>query len=163
MKQQNRPCFALSAVAVTLCAAVSLSGQSTSRGASIIDSMPKVNEIDQATISPDGAQVAYIIGGELSVMPTTGGSARTISLDGKLSLRDVSWSRDSRQIVFIADLEGDTPAAQIFTAALDGSSPVKHAAVKGYAAAPTFSPDGSKLALLFIEGMPANRRARSSP
>jgi hypothetical protein len=152
--KQNRLCFALSAIAVTLCAAVSLSGQSTSRAASIIDSMPKVKEIDQATISPDGAQVAYIIGGELSVMPSTGGTVRSIAVDGKLALRDASWSRDSRQIAFIADLEGDTPAAQIFTATLDGSSPVKHADVKGYAAAPTFSPDGSKLALLFIEGMP---------
>ena len=79
---------------------------------------------------------------------------RSIAVEGKLALRDVSWSRDSRQIAFIADLEGDTPAAQIFTATLDGSAPVKHADVKGYAAAPTFSPDGSKLALLFIEGMP---------
>jgi dipeptidyl aminopeptidase/acylaminoacyl peptidase len=154
MKQQNRLCFALSAIAVTLCAAASLWSQSTSRAASIIDSMPKVKEIDQATISPDGAQVAFIIGGELSVMPSKGGTVRSIAVDGKLALRDVSWSRDSRQITFIADLEGDTPAAQIFIATLDGSSPVKHADVKGYAAAPTFSPDGSKLALLFIEGMP---------
>ena len=89
MKQQNRLCFALSAIAVTLCAAASLWSQSTSRAASIIDSMPKVKEIDQATISPDGAQVAFIIGGELSVMPSKGGTVRSIAVDGKLMSSDV--------------------------------------------------------------------------
>jgi dipeptidyl aminopeptidase/acylaminoacyl peptidase len=116
--------------------------------------MPKTKEIDQAAISPDGKQVAYIIAGELSIVPASGGNARVIAIEGKLGPRDVSWSRDSKQIAFIADLAGDIPAAQIFTAALDGSAPVKRAELKGYAAAPTFSPDGSRLALLFIEGMP---------
>jgi len=116
--------------------------------------MPRTKEIDQAAISPDGTQVAYITGGELSIIPQSGGSARTITVDGKLSLRDVSWSRDSKQIAFIADLSGDIPSAQIFTAALDGTAPVKRAEVKGYASLPSFSPDGSRLALLFIEDMP---------
>src|SRR5206468_4324714 len=75
-------------------------------------------------------------------------------VEGKLALHDVSWSRDSKQIAFIADLAGDIPDAQIFTAALDGSAPVKRVEVKGYAAVPAFSPDGSKLALHFIDGMP---------
>ncbi|MFI5387801.1 MAG: S9 family peptidase, partial [Fimbriimonadales bacterium] len=83
-----------------------------------------------------------------------GGPARPIAVEGKLALREVSWSRDSRQIAFLADLAGDVPAAQVFTATLDGSAPVKRAEVRGYASAPTFSPDGSKLTLLFIEGMP---------
>ncbi len=139
-----------------LCAATSAWGQSLppSRAASVIDSMPHVKDIDEAVISPDGTQVAYIIGGELAVVSASGGSARPIAVEGKLALREVSWSPDSRQIAFLADLPGDVPAAQVFTAALDGSAPVKRAEVKGYASAPTFSPDGSKLALLFIEGMP---------
>ena len=98
-------------------------------------------------------QVAYIIGGELTVIPANGGAARPLPV-GKLAPRDISWSRDSKQIAFLADLDGDIPAAQVFTAALDGSAPVKRADLKGYAALPTFSPDGSKLALLFIEGIP---------
>ena len=116
--------------------------------------MPHAKQIDEAAISPDGSQVAYIIGGELAVIPANGGTPRSIAVDGKLAIRDVSWSRDSRQIAFIADLPGDVPAAQVFTAALDGGAPVKRADVKGYAATPSFSPEGSKLALLFIERMP---------
>ncbi len=125
-----------------------------SRGASVIDSMPRTKRIQQAVISPDGTQVAYMIGGQLSVVSSEGGTARSISVEGNLPLRDVAWSRDSKQIAFIGDLPGDVPAAQIFTAAADGSAPVKRADVKGYAATPGFSPDGSRLAVLFSKDMP---------
>src|SRR6266576_266564 len=145
MKQRRRLSFAQGAIAIATCAALSAWGQSTppSRAATVFDSMPQVKQIDQATISPDGKQVAYIIRGELTVISAAGGSARPIAVEGKLALRDVSWSRDSKQIAFIANLAGDIPDAQIFTAALDGSAPVKRVEVKGYAAVPAFSPDGS--------------------
>jgi dipeptidyl aminopeptidase/acylaminoacyl peptidase len=77
-----------------------------------------------------------------------------ISAEGHLPLRDVAWSADSKHIAFIADLPGDVPAAQVWTAAADGSAPAKHVEVKGYVQTPRFSPDGSKLAILFIEGIP---------
>ena len=127
---------------------------STSRAASIVDAIPQAKHFEQAVISPDGTQVAYIVNGELYVIPATGGSARSISVDGKLGVRDISWSHDSAQLTFIADLEGDVPAAQVYTAKVDGSSPVKHADLKGYAAAPSFSPDDTRLALRFIQDIP---------
>ena len=156
MKQNCRFSLALYAIVFSLYATGSAWAQSTPppHAASVIDAMPHAKQIDQASISPDGTQVAYIMGGELALLPSSGGTARTIAVEGKLALRDLCWSRDSSQIAFIADLGGEVPAAQIFTAALDGSPPVKRAEVKGYAATPSFSPDGAKLALLFIEGMP---------
>jgi len=127
----------------------------TSRAAAILDAMPKAEPVDQATISPDGSQVAYIVKGELSIIPASGqGPARAIAVEGKLSLRNVAWSPDSKQVAFLADQAGDVPAAQVWTATVDGSAPVKHSDLKGYVDAPTFSPDGAKLAVLFIEGMP---------
>jgi len=133
---------------------VAANAESSSHAATALDSMPHAKSISQVAISPDGTQIAYLVGGELSLIPANGGTARTISVEGKLPARDVAWSPDSKQIVFLADLPGDVPAAQLWTAALDGSAPVKRADLKGYAAAPTFSPDNSKLALLFIEGIP---------
>jgi dipeptidyl aminopeptidase/acylaminoacyl peptidase len=124
------------------------------RAAAVLDSMPHAKKIDQAAISPDGTQVAFIAGGQLAVIPVSGGPARAIAVEGSLSIREVTWSADGKLLALIADLPGDVPAAQVWTAAADGSAPVKHVELKGYVEAPRFSPDGSKLALLFIEGMP---------
>ncbi|MGA8620587.1 MAG: S9 family peptidase [Candidatus Sulfotelmatobacter sp.] len=98
--------------------------------------------------------MAYIVNGELFVIPIGGEASYAISVEGNLHLRDVDWSPDSKRVVFIAELPGDTPAAQLWVAAADGSAPKKHAELKGYAQSPRFSPDGSKVSILFIEGMP---------
>jgi dipeptidyl aminopeptidase/acylaminoacyl peptidase len=116
--------------------------------------MPQAKKIGQVALSPDGTQVAYIVNGELAVTPASGGAAHVIAVEGDLPLRDVAWSSNSERIAFVADLAGDAPAAQVWTAAVDGSSPLKHAELKGYVQDPRFAPDGSKLAILFIEGMP---------
>jgi dipeptidyl aminopeptidase/acylaminoacyl peptidase len=125
-----------------------------SRAAAVLDSMPHAKKIDQAALSPDGTQVAYIVDGELSVFALHGGTSHSISVEGKLPLRDLTWSADSKQLAFLADLPGDAPSAQLWTAAVDGGVPVKRAELKGYAQTPRFSPEGSTLAVLFIEGMP---------
>jgi dipeptidyl aminopeptidase/acylaminoacyl peptidase len=116
--------------------------------------MPHAKKIGQVALSPDGTQVAYIVNGELTVTPASGGPSHAIAVAGNLPLRDVAWSSDSKQIVFVADLPGEVPAAQVWTAAPDGGAPEKHAELKGYVQDPRFAPDGSKLAILFIEGMP---------
>jgi dipeptidyl aminopeptidase/acylaminoacyl peptidase len=125
-----------------------------SHAAAVYDSLPHSKRIDEVAISPDGTKVAYIVGGALTISPASGGVGQAIAVEGKLSLRAVSWSADSKQVVFIADLPGDVPSAQVWTTAIDGGAPVKHAELKGFVDAPSFSPDGSKLAALFIEGMP---------
>ena len=125
-----------------------------SRAASVLDSMPHAKRISEAAISPDGDRVAYIVDGEITIVAADGDSDRAVAVPNKLKVRSTAWSADGRQIVFLADLPGDTPASQVWTAALDGSAPVQHAEVKGYAQQPRFSPDGSKISFLFIENMP---------
>jgi dipeptidyl aminopeptidase/acylaminoacyl peptidase len=126
----------------------------SSRAAAVLDSMPHAKGIDQVAISPDGTQIAYIVNGELSLTIASGGPSHKVEVESNLPLRDVTWSADSKRIAFIADLPGDVPAAQVWTAAADSGSPRKHAELKGYVQVPRFAPDGSKLAILFIEGMP---------
>jgi dipeptidyl aminopeptidase/acylaminoacyl peptidase len=129
-----------------------------SHAAKVLDSMPHAKKIDQVAISPDGSRVAYIVDGELAIFPAkataTGGSHTAISVEGKLPLREVAWSADSQHIAFVADLPGAAPAAQIWTAASDGSAPLKHAELKGFVQTPRFAPNGSTLAILYMEDMP---------
>jgi dipeptidyl aminopeptidase/acylaminoacyl peptidase len=148
--------------AVMLCAAWLLSvplvaqpqDAALSHAGTVLASMPHAKKIDQVAISPDGTQVAYIIGAELTVTAVSGGPLRVISLEDKLPLREVTWSADSKQLAFLADLPGDTPVAQVWTMALEDGAPAKRAELKGYAETPRFSPDGARLAILFIEGLP---------
>lgn len=126
----------------------------TSRAAAVLDSMPHAKRISDVALSPDGTQVAYIVDKKLTVTNVAGQSSQAIAVEGGLPIRNVAWSADGKRIAFIADLPGDVPSAQIWTAAADGSTPVKHVELKGYVQTPRFSPDGSKLAILFIEDMP---------
>jgi dipeptidyl aminopeptidase/acylaminoacyl peptidase len=128
--------------------------QKPSRAASVLDSMPRAKAISEAVLSPDGTRVACIVEEKLSVMQVGTGVSHPVSVAGNLPLRDVAWSADGKRLAFIADLPGAVPVAQVWTMAPDGGAVVKHVELKGYVQTPRFSPDGSKLAFLFIEGMP---------
>ena len=144
-------CFAALALSA-LCPAQDQSH--ASRAAAVIDSMPRAQSIQQAAISPDGRRVADIVRGELSVISLDNHTTHAIEIEGKPALRNVVWSPDSKQLAFLADVPGEAPSAQLWTAPADGGTPTKRADLKGNADALSFSPDGSKIALLFIEGMP---------
>jgi dipeptidyl aminopeptidase/acylaminoacyl peptidase len=140
---------------VISCASLFAQGETAaSRAGSVLDSLPHAEKIDQVALSPDGSQVAYIAEKKLIITFANGGPSRDIAVEGNLPLREIAWSRDSRRLAFIADLPGDAPDAQVWTITPDGSSLRKHAELKGYVQSPRFSPDGSKLAILFIAGMP---------
>jgi dipeptidyl aminopeptidase/acylaminoacyl peptidase len=125
-----------------------------SRAAAVIDAMPQAKVIQQVAISPDGTHAAYIVHGQLSVADLGSNTTHTIEVEDKLELRDATWSPDSKLLAFLADIPGEPPSAQLWTAAVDGSALTKRTDLKGNADAPTFSPDGSKIVLLFIEGIP---------
>jgi dipeptidyl aminopeptidase/acylaminoacyl peptidase len=141
----------LSLVAIT---ALAETGKATpSRAAAIIDSMPKATEIGQVAISPDGVSLACVMNGYLTINSDAGGS-HTVELKEKLAVRSLSWSADSNQIVFLADIMGGPPTSEVWTVGADGKRLTKFAKLKGYVDSPRFSPDASRIALLFIENMP---------
>jgi len=141
-------------VLLLLVAASKAQTASPSHAAEVIDSMPRAQFTQQAVVSPDGRRVAHIIRSELTVMSLDTHERQTIEVEGKLPLRNVVFSPDSKQLAFLADLPAESPAAQVWTASADGGTPTKHAELKGNADNLSFSPDSSKVALLFIEGMP---------
>jgi len=125
-----------------------------SRAAAAVDSMPHAKMIQAPAIAPDGSSIAYVISGQLTVISLRDNTAHSIAVEGKLELRSPAWSPDSKQLAFLADLPGETPSAQLWTVPADGGTPDKRADLKGNADGLSFSPDGSRIALLFIEGMP---------
>ena len=122
------------------------------RVATALDSLPSAQKIDQIAISPDGTQVAYIADGELSIAVISNRVSHPIAPDQRA--RDVTWSADSRRISWLSDLAGEKPAAQLWSAAADGTGLEQLADLKGFAETPRYSPDGAKLAVLYIEGIP---------
>ena len=123
------------------------------RVAAALDSLPAIQKIDQVAISPDGTLVAYVVDGSLSVVPLAGVMGRRISSESQ-TVRDVTWSADSRRLAWIRDLPDEKPAAQLWTASADGRGPEQITELKGFAQTPRYSPDGTKLAVLYIEGIP---------
>jgi dipeptidyl aminopeptidase/acylaminoacyl peptidase len=128
------------------------------RIAAAVDSLPSVRKIDQVAISPDGKWVAYCVDGRLLVAAADDnnaeGPAHPVAVEQKLSARDLTWSADSRSLAWLADLAGDAPASQLWRAASDGTGVAKLADLKGYAEAPRYSPDGTKISVLYIKDMP---------
>ena len=95
---------------ISLCFVFVLVGaeaETSSRAAAVLDSMPRAKNIQHATVSPDGGHVAYVVSGELSVIPASGGQSQAISIESKLPVRDVARSRDWYVGVFdfMAELE----------------------------------------------------------
>ena len=118
-----------------------------------INSLPSVKKIDQVAISPDGAQVAYIVEGKLWVATVADGASHPIAADQDMT-RDIAWSPDSRHISWLADVAQDRPASSLWTALAGGSELTKLADLHGYAQTPRYAPDGTKVAVLYIEGIP---------
>jgi dipeptidyl aminopeptidase/acylaminoacyl peptidase len=127
---------------------------SEDRVASALDSLPSIQKITNVAISPDGSRVAYIVDGFVSVATIADGTSHAITTEQKMSARDLAWSPDNRRLAWLTDLPGDAPSAELWSASVDGADPEKLADLKGYAQNPQYSPNGSKVALLYMEGMP---------
>ena len=89
-----------------------VSSAAQDRVAAAIDSLPAVKSIDQVAISPDGSQVAYIVGGELFVAAASDGASHRIAPDQNM-IREVTWSADSRHLAWLCDLPGEKPSFAI--------------------------------------------------
>ncbi len=125
--------------------------------AGLTQQLNKTVQFDDVAVSPDGNRTAWV-----QSVATSSDSTTTIS-DGKNapvavatkpgSRSDASpaWAPDSRTLAFFSTV-GEKEQAQLWTVAADGKNARKRTTLKGYAARPHWSHDGTRIAFLYIEG-----------
>ncbi|MDE3228918.1 MAG: S9 family peptidase, partial [Chloroflexota bacterium] len=113
-------------------------------------SWPRVRSVDQLFHKLDGAGYMYDQRTHLFVAPIVGGEPRQIT-DGDWNDGDPCWSPDGRMLTFVSDRSDERwiwPAGAVWTLDLVNGALQRLTDEAIVAAAPTYSPDGARIAFL---------------
>src|ERR1700739_4828575 len=129
----------------------------------------------QVAISPDGSKLRWSEGGrgewEIRVAsPTDLTKSERVTAATKPDQHcregEIAWEPDSKGLAFFSDCADPSEhQVDLYLSKLDGNPAKKITALKGLPNAPAFSPDGSKIAFLYVEGAtrPAGALAAMKP
>jgi dipeptidyl aminopeptidase/acylaminoacyl peptidase len=135
----------------------------------VLKGLSQGQRIGAVAISPDGSMLAYTrpskTGAELVLAPF-GDSAHTSQVSaakksGHCGESDPAWAQDSRHLAFLSTCEsGESGQPDVFVATVGGDFASGKPKVeverlteaKGEVGYPEFSPDGSHIAFLYVEG-----------
>ena len=138
---------------------------------SIGEALGRVRVLRETALSPDGEWVAWVedLEGEglegpsaIHLVPRGGGASRGISVatDGRPHHeRGVRFSPDSRSLAFLSDGER-AGQLQLYVAPVAGGPARALSHVSGQLADPSWSPEGRRLAVLYVAGSTQPRGAR---
>ena len=165
---------ASAAISISLCALALVAPsemQAQAAKAQVEEVLKGLNQshgLGPVAISPDGVLLAYVVRGkggaqvELAPFSEPAHTTRITAAkkdDTACGESNVGWSPDSRHLAFLSNCEGGTQD-DVYVATIDGDFAHGKPKVrveqltkaKGEVGTPAFSPDGTKIAFLYVEG-----------
>jgi dipeptidyl aminopeptidase/acylaminoacyl peptidase len=139
----------------------------------VLRGLSRGRSVGQVAVSPDGARLAWIDFGRdggIRIAPIGDLSkAETVKVGDRCSEDDILWRPDSKALAFFATCgeagKAGAGQADLYLSHLDGQTAARLTQLNGYSNEPAFSPDGTKVAFLYVEGAtrPAGALAAMKP
>ncbi|MFZ0743986.1 MAG: S9 family peptidase [Terracidiphilus sp.] len=154
------------AVAVSFCNAQAQNAQTAqeperTQMEEVLHGLNRGRFVEQVAVSPDGAKLAWIEGGrrggEILVAPLDDlkNSQRITAAtkpDQHCQEGEILWEPDSKALAFFSDCAHPGDQDDLYLSRLDGNPARRLTELKGYEKSPAFSPDGTRIAFLYVEG-----------
>ncbi len=129
---------------------------SSARLDGVLASQIRGRSIAQVAISPDGKRLAWLEAGEIRVAPLLNldqSQIVTAASPGQLcNASGIVWSPNSAALAFLSDCADPGGQTDLYLSHLDGNQVRRLTQLHGNVDAPAFSPDGKRIAFLYVQG-----------
>ena len=140
----------------------------------VLKGLHRGRSMGQVAVSPDGKGLAWIQYGkdgvEIRVAPINDlAKSQRVTAAAKPEQHcqegEIAWAPDARELAFFSDCAKPGKQTDLYVATMDGSPARRLTELNGYVESPAFSPDGNKVAFLYVEGAtrPAGALAAMKP
>jgi dipeptidyl aminopeptidase/acylaminoacyl peptidase len=140
----------------------------------IVKGLNRGHGIGQVAISPDGKELAWVAGGRaggqilvapMSDLTKTQRVTAAAKPEQKCEEGSLTWEPDSKALGFLSDCGSTNRQMDVYVAPVNGGAARRLTNLKGYVHEAAFSPDGTKIGFLYVEGAtrPAGALAAMKP